>query len=115
MDHLALVVWLGDKLALLLMLLPVSLVRCSLFRRLTRMMSRDFVRGFHCFHATGFPHEVLAYSVVLRLCITLLCSCRNIMLAVLADSCLLLVSPFPIAGASFADAGRIDTPLRLPS
>jgi hypothetical protein len=55
-DHLVLAVWLGNKLALLLMLPLMSLVRCSLFPRLTRMMSRDFVRGFLCFPAPGFPH-----------------------------------------------------------
>jgi hypothetical protein len=45
-DHQVLVVCLGGKLVLLLMLLPVFLAQCSLFHRLTRMMSRGFVCDF---------------------------------------------------------------------
>jgi hypothetical protein len=57
-DHQALAVWLGDKLVLLLVLPQVSSTQCSLFHRLTRMMSWDFVRDFLCFLAPGYPHEV---------------------------------------------------------
>jgi hypothetical protein len=46
------------------------------------------------------------YDVLLRFS-------RNILLAALADSCLLLISLFPVLSASFADVGHIDTPLKL--
>jgi hypothetical protein len=45
------------------------------------------------------------YDVLLR-------SSRNILLAVLANSCLLLISLFSVAGSSFAGAGHIDTPFK---
>jgi hypothetical protein len=44
----------------------------------------------------------------------LLRSSRNTLLAAMADSRLVLISLFSIAGASFIDVGHIGTPLRLP-
>jgi hypothetical protein len=108
--HQELAVWLGHKLVLLLMPLRVCSAQCSVFHRLRRIISQDFVRDFLCFPALGCPHEVTAYGVVLRWCTT----CCYVPLAI---SCLLLwlIHAFslfcfsPVVGASFADADRIDT------
>jgi hypothetical protein len=112
--HQVLAMWLGKLVPLLTMLL-VSSAQCSLFHRLTKMMSQDFAHDFLCFLALGYLHDVPAYGVVLHWCMM---RCY----APPAITCLLrlLTRAFslfhfsPTTGASFAGAGHTGTPLELP-